>query len=567
MQTIKPERIVDAQTVAEYNSARQEMMERIKLRDQYIGIQIGAIATAFGAAQQATQPGGIPWFLLAVPLISFVGLSLNRSHTVVIEHIVGYLRSNFPTGYDASDYWEFLKLVGREEPITDKSYVFAVRQRKNVLPRVSNGANVVAILAFFIIAFCNSVPSLSWITSNPQAWDLSSLGRIWKSDQPPLYVPAAFILALMCAFWAWSITHEMKVSGKYISAVQSRHTLSGVRSKSRVAIIGASGYIGRVLVPYLVARGYEVMAIDRRVTVTESFQNGVIWLRLDASDANELHRFLSLYRPDTIVNLAGYAPHKITVDHRYGDELRLVTEAIKASAEKIPQIEGVVHISSALVYGDTAEESCEGDVDITPTSNATKPKARHRPTEPVKCQDVYRSCENTIGSVKSTRCGVTVLRLFNVAGHASGHEVGSDHYPETHLIPLCVASALGRYNRFKLTDASQSRDYVHVLDVCSAIHLAIDDIARTGMKELKCFNVCTGTCTTNQEVLDKVQQLTGLTPKQNATIKIEQRGWDTATRVGKNTNIATHLGWKAARNLDDIVSSEVRRQRYLMSSP
>lgn len=561
MQTIKPGREVNAQTVAEYNSARQEMMERIRLRDQYIGIQIGAIATAFGTAQQTTRPGGIPWFLLAVPLLSYVGLALNRSHTVVIEHLVGYLRSNFPTGYDASDYWELLKAVGRQEPNTNRSYIYAIRQRKNVLPRVSNGANLVATVGFFVTVFCNPLPNANRVQIH--GWNFHDFNRVWKPIQPPIYVHIALVLALACALWAWFITHEMKTSGEYISFVQGRHTLSGVRSKSRVAVIGASGYIGRALVPFLIQRGYEVMAIDKRVSVPDSFQDGVLWLRLDASNTNGLYRFLSLYQPDTIVNLAGFSPQKLTSSDKYGKELQRVAQAIIDSMKKLKAIEGVVHISSALVYGDQEGKLSETtwEVDHQLTSSPQKSNDAYK-----SCEEVYRSCERTIHRGQNEqKYAATILRLFNVAGHAPGHDRGADHYPETHLIPLCVSAALGRLAKFvKYNDGKDKRDYVHVIDVCSAIHLALDDIARGG-NSVKTFNVCTGVETQTTGLIELVK---GKLPCTFPEIQAgEARTWDTEHRVGDNTAIVNALCWKVSRNLDQIIADEAEHQRYLLSSP
>ena len=58
----------------------------------------------------------------------------------------------------------------------------------------------------------------------------------------------------------------------------------------RVFVTGASGFVGRHLVPHLRARGHEVVATDRE---------------LDASDAAAVAEFVARTGPDAIVHLAG----------------------------------------------------------------------------------------------------------------------------------------------------------------------------------------------------------------------------------------------------------------------
>ena len=71
------------------------------------------------------------------------------------------------------------------------------------------------------------------------------------------------------------------------------------------------------------------------------------------------------------------------------------------------------------------------------------------------------------------------LRYFNVAG-ARG-ELGEDHEPETHLIPLVLQAAAGARDHVKVfgtdyptRDGTAVRDYIHVEDLGDAHLLALD---------------------------------------------------------------------------------------------
>ena len=73
------------------------------------------------------------------------------------------------------------------------------------------------------------------------------------------------------------------------------------------------------------------------------------------------------------------------------------------------------------------------------------------------------------------------LRYFNACGADPEGELGECHDPETHLIPLVLQAASGRCDAitvfgrdYPTEDGTCIRDYIHIVDLCSAHALALD---------------------------------------------------------------------------------------------
>ena len=79
------------------------------------------------------------------------------------------------------------------------------------------------------------------------------------------------------------------------------------------------------------------------------------------------------------------------------------------------------------------------------------------------------------------------LRYFNAAGADPDGEIGEDHEPETHLIPLVLRAALGRGGPIEIfgtdyptPDGTAIRDYIHVDDLADAHLRALGHLAAGG---------------------------------------------------------------------------------------
>jgi UDP-glucose 4-epimerase len=147
------------------------------------------------------------------------------------------------------------------------------------------------------------------------------------------------------------------------------------------------------------------------------------------------------------------------------------------------------------------------------------------------------------------------LRYFNAAG-ASG-DLGEDHRPESHLIPLVLAVAQGKRNEVKIhgtdyptPDGTCVRDYVHVEDLAQAHLLALDAL---GEREALAYNLGNGQGFSVRQVVEAARRVTG---HSIPAVESPRRPGDPATLVASSDRIRAELGWAPRRpDLEDIVAS------------
>jgi len=155
------------------------------------------------------------------------------------------------------------------------------------------------------------------------------------------------------------------------------------------------------------------------------------------------------------------------------------------------------------------------------------------------------------------------LRYFNVAG--CGDELGEDHAPESHLIPLVLEVAQGKRASIKIfgtdyptPDGTAVRDYIHVLDLARAHAIAL---AALGDGKRLAYNLGNGAGYSVRQVVEAARRVTG------HAIPVEEvprRAGDPAILIASSQKIQAELGWQPAHaDLDAIIRSAwLWRQRY-----
>jgi UDP-glucose 4-epimerase len=155
------------------------------------------------------------------------------------------------------------------------------------------------------------------------------------------------------------------------------------------------------------------------------------------------------------------------------------------------------------------------------------------------------------------------LRYFNAAGSDPEAEIGEDHDPETHLIPLVLDAALGRREHLKIfgtdydtSDGTCIRDYIHVSDLADAHLLALEYLRDGG--ESNVFNLGNGNGFSVREVIAAARELTGC---DIPCVESERRPGDPPVLIGSSDKIRKILSWNPVFNeLEAIIETAWRWQ-------
>ncbi|HVO49257.1 MAG TPA: UDP-glucose 4-epimerase GalE [Steroidobacteraceae bacterium] len=321
-----------------------------------------------------------------------------------------------------------------------------------------------------------------------------------------------------------------------------------------VLVTGGAGYIGAHACKALRARGYLPVAYDNLVYGHPEFVRWGPFEKGELTDVDRLRAALRTHRPVAVMHFAGFAyvGESVTDPAKYyannvGGTLALLDAMLSES------VLSLVFSSTCAVYG-------------TPDSVPIAENTVRRPVNP------YGRSKLMVEQILEDYSGAhglrsIALRYFNAAGADPAGEVGEDHSPETHLIPLVLDVALGRRenvtvfgNDYDTPDGTCVRDYVHVTDLAQA-HVAAVERLESGTGHTA-YNLGSGHGYSVLEVVDAARRVTG---RPIPMVSGPRRAGDPARLVSMAGRAQADLGWRPQRSdLDTILADAWRwhRQRF-----
>lgn len=300
-----------------------------------------------------------------------------------------------------------------------------------------------------------------------------------------------------------------------------------------VLVTGGAGYIGSHMMRLLGEAGEPAVAYDDLSKGhREALPDGPL-VRGNLHDSRLLARTIRRRGVEEVIHFAG----SIIVAESMKDPQRYYENNVIGTLNllRVMREEGVGRIvfsSSAAVYGEPDRI----------------PLIEDAPTDPVSVYGRSKLMIEHVLADYAMAYGLTytALRYFNVAGaHPSG-DIGEDHEPETHIIPLIIKTLLGQREAFTLygtdyptEDGTCIRDYIHVVDLCDAHLLALRRMRRDGGSRI--LNLGNGNGFSNREIIHAVEKASGrkLEPREG-----ERRAGDPAVLVAGSEKAARELGWK-----------------------
>lgn len=304
-----------------------------------------------------------------------------------------------------------------------------------------------------------------------------------------------------------------------------------------ILVVGGAGYIGAHTVRRLRDDGRHPVILDNL-----SAGHADVARRLDVpidvadlGDRAAVDRILERRRPDVVMHFAAFA----LVGESVGNPSKYYRNNVVATltlldAMRAAGVDKFVFSSTCATYGNP----------VRPVLDEEHPQLPINPYgwSKLMVERILQDYDRAYGLRHAA------LRYFNAAGASPDGLIGEDHDPETHLIPVCMQSLLGRRDGvtifgvdYPTPDGTCIRDYVHVDDLADAHIRAVDYLNKGGPSVS--LNVGTGRGCSVREVLDCVERVAGR--KLKASVGPRREG-DPAVLVAKADRVREVLGWSPA---------------------
>ena len=301
-----------------------------------------------------------------------------------------------------------------------------------------------------------------------------------------------------------------------------------------ILVVGGAGYIGSHMLKLLREEKEPHLVFDNFEHGHRGALHGSQAIQGDLRNRNDLLELFAKHRDiDVVMHFAAYIsvgesvrePSKYWHNNTAG-VLNLLDAMREAGVNKF------VFSSTAAIFGEPKYTPIDEEHPKNPTSPYGQTK--------LAVENMLSDFDRGVG-LKSV-----CLRYFNACGADPSGEIGEDHDPEEHLIPVAILSALGRRGPMKIfgndydtPDGTCVRDYIHILDLAQAHLTAVRHLRDGG--ESRRYNLGNGKGFTVRQVLDTTEKVIGIpVPKEDGP----RRPGDPAILIASSEKISKDWGWK-----------------------
>lgn len=312
----------------------------------------------------------------------------------------------------------------------------------------------------------------------------------------------------------------------------------------RILVIGGAGYVGSHTVRMLVRSGHSVMVYDN---LSKGHRKSVKDAELivgELSDRAYLRRVFEEHKIEAVMHFAAFALVGESVAQPaiyYQNNVSATLELLEAM--RAAGVWRIVFSSTTATYGEPHKIPIAETTPQLPINpyGFTKLVIEHALTDYARAYGF----------------GCAALRYFNAAGASPAGDIGEDHDPESHLIPIVLQTALGQREKigifgddYPTADGTCVRDYIHVDDLADAHLKALDLLEPCSNLQL---NLGTGQGHSVQAVIQACRDVTG----HPIPTSIEARRPGDPAELVADSNLAQRvLGWRPRyTDINEIVAT------------
>jgi UDP-glucose 4-epimerase len=300
-----------------------------------------------------------------------------------------------------------------------------------------------------------------------------------------------------------------------------------------ILVTGGAGYIGSHTVNMLSKLGKNVVVYDNLAKGHVDAVKCDTFVKGDIFDSELLEETIKKYQIDSVIHFAAFSlvgesmeKPDIYYHNNVVGTLNLLNVMIRCGVKKL------VFSSTAAVYGEPETVPITENILKAPTNVYGKTK--------LIMENAMEDYSRSLG------LKYIALRYFNACGADPEGDIGEDHSPESHLIPLVLQTCLGKRDSIKIfgddyptKDGTCVRDYIHVNDLASAHILALESLYNGHESDV--YNLGNGNGFTVREIIEAAEEATGINIKKEVA---ERRAGDPAVLIASSDKIRRDLGWK-----------------------
>lgn len=303
-------------------------------------------------------------------------------------------------------------------------------------------------------------------------------------------------------------------------------------SSSVILVTGGAGYIGSHVNKLLNRLKFSTVVFDNLICGHRSFVRWGDFVQGDLADRDRIRSCFRQYPIEAVMHFGSF----INVGESVDDPAKYYRNNVINTLNLLDvmrefNVEFFIYSSTSAIYGIPEEIPITEDHPMMPINPYGRTK--------LMIEQILSDYDSAYG-IKHIN-----LRYFNAAGADVDADIGEQHDPETHLIPLVLDVAARRKPHVRIlgtdyetNDGTCIRDYIHVMDLAEAHILALDFLRQNGQSDS--FNLGNGRGFSVRDIIRTVEKVTGCSIE---CIETDRRSGDSPILISSSKKAQERLNW------------------------